>query len=387
MTYYHGTDVDLAPGDTLAPMRANYTPDTYHGWEGSSVTDALDTAYFYAVFGSFSSARFYPPHVYEIDAPDAKYVQPGEWVTREGTVVRDVTAEAVKAFAKTWPTVWRPMIEQTESGPMLNMIVHEFENRIRKGAAMSADVRFGVVDSSDPEKALKQLLTLDSDHDGVPNIKDKAPFDPKQSMVAIPGDLGVREGATFNRTPNRPTKPVNTWDKDVMHSVTKDGGFTFHDVVGDGPTDGFMVSVAKHNEVKIPLRDLTSAHVADYMSTHQQELKDPSNYLGGWVHKGNVYLDVSRHTSDRNEAMSLARANQQLGIYDIGKGETLMTEQEQQQAAPKAAFVVAKGSVDPEAFVNALRRQAGIEELPRDRPASAIERAALSLVRGTKTTT
>lgn len=246
-------------------------------------------------------------------------------------------------------------------------------------------VRFGIVDSSDPKKAFEQLLTLDSDNDGVPNYRDKAPFDPKTSSLvcsgcgerydpgqiegkmhdhwtaaaddhtaSVPGDSNVRhlfgldkDAATFRRTKTDSDPHASKWDKDVMHSVTKQGGFTFRDVVGDGPGDGFMVSVAKHNEVKVPMRDLTPDKVADYMSVHQQELKDPNNYLGGWVYKGNVYLDISRHTRDRGEAMKLARANQQLGVYDIGKGETLMTEPEPQREVPKAAMVTSSTLRDP----------------------------------------
>ena len=251
-----------------------------------------------------------------------------------------------------------------------------------KEAAMSG-VKFVLPHQSDPEQAVQHLRAY-----------DEGAAEPKQAAydVAIPGDRQVREGATFNRTPNRATKPVNTWDKDVMHAVTKDGGFTFHDATGDGPSEGYMVSVAKNNEVKVPLRDLTSAHVADYMSLHQQELKDPNNFLGGWVHKGNVYLDISRHTQDRNEAMKLARANQQLGIYDIGKGETLMTEKEQakQRAAAKGQpdkvdFVVSHVQPGQEEavsdFVNALRATAGLEPLASDGPPTAIQRAALRVVR------
>lgn len=223
------------------------------------------------------------------------------------------------------------------------------ETQTAPAAPVGSGVKFGLVDCADPKAALQQLLTLDSDQDGVPNYKDKAPFDPKVSHASrAPGDHHVRREAGLSTvagpgTPSyRPGKHEDEWSKNVMHAVTKDGGFTFHDVTGDGPTKGYMVSVAKQNEQKIPMRDLTPDHIADYMSIHQQELKDPRNFLGGWVHKGNVYLDVSRHSDDHAEAMQLARANKQLGIYDIGKGQTLMTEQEKQQAAhpsgtPRAA--------------------------------------------------
>lgn len=316
-------------------------------------------------------------------------------------------------------------------------------------------VRFGIVDCTDPEKALEQLLTLDSDGDGVPNYRDKAPFDAKESMLTSTqwggtfrtasedhkitlseGDgkwswecskcgsgshteAGYSKGGYTDKSKaqdygtahaqwcwdldwgdepmvveaatvrTRQMEGETEWGKKLMHAVTKQGGFTFRDLVGDGPGEGYMVSVDKSTEKKIPLRDLTSADVADYMSIHQQALKDPNNYLGGWVHKGNVYLDISRHTTDRDEALKLARANQQLGIYDIGRGETIMTDSEPEgtqhsEVRPNVAHLVGDGEpeenkptlvaarggreIDPEAFVAALREAGGLD--------TAIQRAA-----------
>lgn len=155
---------------------------------------------------------------------------------------------------------------------------------------------------NDPQRAYEQLL----------------------AAVSVPGDATVREAATFRRRNGVPDSEEG-WGKDLMHSVTSTGGFTFHDMVGDGPRTGYMVSVAKETEQKVPLRDLTPEHVADYMSIHQQALKNPDNFLGGWVYKGNVYLDVSRHVARLDEALALAREHNQIGIYDLGRGETILT--------------------------------------------------------------
>lgn len=428
MSLYHGTGNPLPIGTVLEPGRAGHYQREVYAAEGVYLTDALDNAYFYAVFGAFSSADFSAdPQVYEVEAEGARDIG-GQYLAPSATVVRNVTSLAKAAFRQNWERVWKPTILSSPNTKMPTpaMIVAEFEQRMKtaaKEAAMTEQqteqptgeaaeaVRFGIVDCSDPKKALEQLLTLDSDKDGVPNYRDKAPFDPKVSSLtcdgcgeqydaqqiegslhdhwtaAAPGDLSVRasygltsEAATY-RPRGNPKKPVNSWDRDVMHSVTKDGGFTFRDVVGDGPKEGYMVSVNKDTEVKMPLRDLTSAHVADYMSTHQQTLKDPNNYLGGWVYKGNVYLDISRHTPDREEALRLARANKQLGIYDIGKGETVLTADHPEQQQPQRAAFVTTRTAGVDDFVNALRAEAGLDPLPSNRPATAIEKAALRVVR------
>ncbi len=117
---------------------------------------------------------------------------------------------------------------------------------------------------------------------------------------------------------------TDDWARDVEKAV-KGGGFTFHDAVGDAPSSGYMVSVAKSTEQKVPVSELDSRRVADYMAIHQQELKDPSNFLGAWVNRGMVYLDVSRHVDDRDEALRLAKEHQQLAIYDLGSGQEIFT--------------------------------------------------------------
>lgn len=141
------------------------------------------------------------------------------------------------------------------------------------------------------------------------------------------------------RVEARPFTPVpaTEWGKQVQHAVTKDHGFTFHDHIGDGPKDGYMVSVDKDSEQVMPMLGLHPDQIADYRDMHQQELKDPENYLGGWVYKGKVYLDISHHVADQNQALALARQHQQLGVYDIGHGQTVMTPAQQQVENEKKA--------------------------------------------------
>jgi hypothetical protein len=195
----------------------------------------------------------------------------------------------------------------------------------------------------------------------------------------VHGDVPPRREGASTMPYRQPA--VTDWGKSVQHAVTKDGGFTFHDHVGDGPKNGFMVSVQKDTEHAIPVRDLTPEILADYRDVHQADLADPKNFLGGWVYKGKAYLDISRHVEDRNEAMDLARQHKQLGIYDIGKGETLMTEQQQEEQPQKAAFVMLPA--DDLAAINEMRKAAGLAPLVHDvRPGLA--RHALRLVQGGK---
>jgi hypothetical protein len=196
----------------------------------------------------------------------------------------------------------------------------------------------------DADQAHQHIQSYDADGDGVPDAQDAAPKDPRQAVREALGTLLTRQAApTYQMKPER--QQGDDWSRDLMHAVTKDGGFTFHDHVGDGPSGGYMVSVDKHGEETVPIKDLTPGRVADYMSVHQQDLKDPHNYLGGWVYKGKVFLDVSRNVADRNEAMRLGDANSQLGIYDLNSGQTVLTNYgtRRQQGGQQAAASLEAG--------------------------------------------
>ena len=107
----------------------------------------------------------------------------------------------------------------------------------------------------------------------------------------------------------------------------RQGGFTLHDHVGDAPTNGFMVSRDKSTERMLPMEHLTPQHISDFVNKHTAELSHPDNYLGGWLDNGKFYLDISSHVPHLGRATTEAVRAQQLGIYDLGRGQTLGTEE------------------------------------------------------------
>jgi hypothetical protein len=110
-----------------------------------------------------------------------------------------------------------------------------------------------------------------------------------------------------------------------LMNMAKGGGFTLHDHVGDGPTTGYMVSRNKNTEHALPMSQLTPKLVNDYVHQHVRELASPENYLGGWLDGKNFYLDISSHRPTIDRAAADAVGADQLGIYDLGKGETIYT--------------------------------------------------------------
>lgn len=110
-----------------------------------------------------------------------------------------------------------------------------------------------------------------------------------------------------------------------LMTMAKNGGFTLHDHVGDAPTSGYMVSTHKNTEEMRPLSALRPEHIAHYVNAHSRELANPNSYLGGWLDKGNFYLDVSTHRPTLDRAAADAAQNNQLAIYDLGKGQSINT--------------------------------------------------------------
>lgn len=214
---------------------------------------------------------------------------------------------------------------------------------------MTEQVHFVLVDHTKPDEAVMHLKRI-----GMGHLHGGERPDPRQ-----------REGMGY--VPPQNLTPKTDWGKSVMHAVTKDQGFSFHNTIGDGPTSGYMVSTQKSSEHAIPIRDLTPEVLGDYRDVHQQELADPDNYLGGWVHKGKVYLDISRHVTDQGQAAALAKEHNQIGIYDLGAGQTMLTSDLIPTAEPRAAHYVSASRADDVDFINALRAQSGLDPLPGTR--------------------
>lgn len=119
------------------------------------------------------------------------------------------------------------------------------------------------------------------------------------------------------------------WDGDVASAVAS-GGFTFRDTPGDGPTSGYMVSVDPQAELILPTSQVTPEVVREFIDQFGGILSDSSKYVGGWDDGGTFYLDISTHVQDQEEAEELARANNQLAIWDIGAGQEVRIQDTRQ---------------------------------------------------------
>ena len=104
-------------------------------------------------------------------------------------------------------------------------------------------------------------------------------------------------------------------------------GFTT-DKFGKSPTSGYMVSVVGRESispVKSKFGDYegpTYGKIFDFCHNNWDRVVN-GDYVGGWVCEGRLYLDISVHFADRNEAIDFAVANDQLAIFDLDNFETI----------------------------------------------------------------
>jgi hypothetical protein len=150
----------------------------------------------------------------------------------------------------------------------------------------------------------------------------------------------------------------------LVKEVRKRGGFTIHDHRGDAPTSGYMVALRKDTEHKVPKQDFRPHHIDEYREAHREDLDHPNHYLGSWVHKGHVYLDVSKHHQDREEAMDHARDARQKAVFNLDEMDEEPTEKATKKT--KVGYRVLSKTSDPindMIYVNEIRREAGLPPL------------------------
>lgn len=113
----------------------------------------------------------------------------------------------------------------------------------------------------------------------------------------------------------RPAKIAGIATKDTLEQ----GGATVA-LSGHKPSFGFAVSPYKKREEIIPKSIFHEGHTKDYIHRNLDLLKQPGNHLGTWhnTETGNIHLDISHVTPDKQRAINIGRKSGQLAIFDLG---------------------------------------------------------------------
>ena len=102
----------------------------------------------------------------------------------------------------------------------------------------------------------------------------------------------------------------------MIKKMIKNGGSTLDVNYNNfNASTGYMVSLFGY-EVKI---DINNIEAIKKELENKKEIAQKINgaYIGLWVENDLLYIDISKHIIDYNEALETARNNEQLAVYDL----------------------------------------------------------------------
>ena len=108
---------------------------------------------------------------------------------------------------------------------------------------------------------------------------------------------------------------------EMIKEIIKNGGATLDTNYNNfNANAGFMVSLYGY-ETKININNIKA--IKKEIETKKEEAKKNNAYIGLWVDNGLVYVDISKHIIDYNEALETARDNEQLAVYDLKNDKSI----------------------------------------------------------------
>lgn len=105
-------------------------------------------------------------------------------------------------------------------------------------------------------------------------------------------------------------------------SILKNGGATLTKALKSAKhKTGFYASM-RGGEVYTINERLSLNFIAHIIKERAKDLA-PKTYLGIWVHKGEVFIDRTRHFKTLKAAVNFGKLHEQLAVYDIKTGKSV----------------------------------------------------------------
>ena len=107
-----------------------------------------------------------------------------------------------------------------------------------------------------------------------------------------------------------------------VKEIIKNGGATLtSDLKVANINGGYMVSILGY-EKKFDCKDIIN--INNYIIELQAKIKSKQGYfIGLWVFKNEVYVDISINIIDKSDALEFGKKNKQISIYDIKNDSTI----------------------------------------------------------------
>ena len=108
-------------------------------------------------------------------------------------------------------------------------------------------------------------------------------------------------------------------------------GFTVSPYSLQAPTTGYVVAPIKDAEIRIKFSNIDDKHLTRFTQNldEVQDISDFDVYAGGWLNTDDnyYYLDAVYVLDDKNTALYIADASEQIAIFDLGAGTEIDTKQ------------------------------------------------------------
>ena len=96
----------------------------------------------------------------------------------------------------------------------------------------------------------------------------------------------------------------------------QNGGGSYNITTGEyNPADGYMVSLLGY-EVVVDLNNFNHTIVDKYIKDNIEQLTDENNFIGIWIDRDEVYIDISTKMHNLKRACYVGIINDQKAIYD-----------------------------------------------------------------------
>jgi hypothetical protein len=114
-------------------------------------------------------------------------------------------------------------------------------------------------------------------------------------------------------------------------AIVSNGGASYNLMTGEfNPNHGYMVSIKGHEKTHKAGKESYQYEIADYVKSKaiilMAGIVDDSIdriFLGGWIDNGLLYLDVSYLVDTEEEAIQMAKDNEQIAYHDNAKGVSI----------------------------------------------------------------
>ena len=239
----------------------------------------------------------------------------------DGIKKSDMEAPLVEAlhYMSESPELKRSMIKTLKTEVLQKrMTLDEAKSKLADFETMTTTMREIPMDITDKSAAFNLIIEKNKIEKEIEGKNPALTVTKKERIAEINTELG--ELATGVKEEVKETPPPTKKPVDQVSLHTENGGSsisqTGEDLIGK---PGFAVSTHTDKTKTVKGKEITQEDLDQYKEANKETLKDPNNFVGTWYDSKSdqTYIDISTRVENKQEAIDLAKANNQKAIFDL----------------------------------------------------------------------